>query len=803
MKALSAFFVMTVTAASASAQQTDTLGNIVVTQLPLASGESVCGAFGGDNSDDLYLVTLQGAVSRAYNVDQTGLNLITDSGSLCVQNATAPTAGQVGTVSGKVYVTTLGPSAEPQSIVVGGIAILQPGTNLPGGTVVTSFRSQPAASDGLVVIVNDQSGDGILYRYDGTTWTVVPKPTGEWTTYHVVGTGAQRDVYAEDGLNTISLFSNGTTTTLFDAADPPVAGNPISCCLTMAISPVDGTGIVNWGTGQNSYRVASFTPGQPPTLIAQEGTPPATFSPAFNPTALWPINHAGAYVLFMGTYATSDLSTPNQAGEVSFIWDAQASPFNWGGVDYNGFQSLAGLLSQNGGGQIFLGVGRFVDFLTYGDRINSQLQGLFTASAESAPELALWGYMPRINSVSEDASFNITLETNVISDFSSVLPVTPVSIYAYVYGGIQIPVAIEGNGVFTFQYPSNYTLGEHPIQIQVCMTVCAGSAWVLYDFEPPASPSVSFTVDRAALVSGQSANLTWSTSNAVSVSIDQGIGPVQAAGTVAVSPTTTTTYTLTASNAGGTSTAWVTVTVTPAPVINAGGVVNAATFDARFSPASIISVFGQNLAGGTASALFQQGAFVPAWVDQTGQAIQILAGGRPCPLVYVAPTQINCQLSWGTAVASPVAVQALKGGLGGNTVDITLTATAPAPFMFQGMAIITDEHGQLITESNPAVQGGVYTLWLQGLGTTSSQPADGVPFGSELGVAQAAVSLTFSGNAAKILFAGGAPGEIINQMNFVFPEVPSAGSSGLTELTGQLSVGGQSISLVVPVLYGQ
>jgi uncharacterized protein (TIGR03437 family) len=137
-----------------------------------------------------------------------------------------------------------------------------------------------------------------------------------------------------------------------------------------------------------------------------------------------------------------------------------------------------------------------------------------------------------------------------------------------------------------------------------------------------------------------------------------------------------------------------------------------------------------------------------------------------------------------------------------NTETITLTPTAPAPFMYQGMAIVTDSNYQLVTANNPAKQGGVYTLWLQGLGTTSNQPADGVPFGSELGVAQATVSLTFSGNEAKIPFAGGAPGEIINQLNFVFPEIPST-STGLVNLTGKLSVGNQSISLVVPVLYGQ
>ena len=130
--------------------------------------------------------------------------------------------------------------------------------------------------------------------------------------------------------------------------------------------------------------------------------------------------------------------------------------------------------------------------------------------------------------------------------------------------------------------------------------------------------------------------------------------------------------------------------------------------------------------------------------------------------------------------------------------------------MYQGTAILTDLNGQLVTEANPAIQGGAYTLWLQGLGATSNQPADGVPFGSELADAQAGVSLTFSvccsngsGSAAKILFAGSAPGEIIDQINFVFAAVPFPGATGWEQLLGQLSVGGQSTPLIVYVLYGQ
>jgi peptidoglycan-associated lipoprotein len=64
--------------------------------------------------------------------------------------------------------------------------------------------------------------------------------------------------------------------------------------------------------------------------------------------------------------------------------------------------------------------------------------------------------------------------------------------------------------------------------------------------------------------SGQSATLTWQTSNATDVSVD-GIGAVQASGTQQVSPASSTTYHLTAKGAGGTQEATTRLTVTPPP----------------------------------------------------------------------------------------------------------------------------------------------------------------------------------------------------------------------------------------------
>jgi len=85
--------------------------------------------------------------------------------------------------------------------------------------------------------------------------------------------------------------------------------------------------------------------------------------------------------------------------------------------------------------------------------------------------------------------------------------------------------------------------------------------------EPPAAkPSParidSFTAEPRTIERGQSATLRWSIANATEMSLDQGLGPVQANGSRQVFPSATTSYTLTASGNGGSDTRSVTVEVT-------------------------------------------------------------------------------------------------------------------------------------------------------------------------------------------------------------------------------------------------
>ncbi len=82
---------------------------------------------------------------------------------------------------------------------------------------------------------------------------------------------------------------------------------------------------------------------------------------------------------------------------------------------------------------------------------------------------------------------------------------------------------------------------------------------------PPKPVIATFVAEPSSIQRGQSSTLRWSVQNATNISINQGIGSVQASGSRRVFPSSTTTYTLTAKGPGGTATAQATVNVTQPP----------------------------------------------------------------------------------------------------------------------------------------------------------------------------------------------------------------------------------------------
>ena len=88
---------------------------------------------------------------------------------------------------------------------------------------------------------------------------------------------------------------------------------------------------------------------------------------------------------------------------------------------------------------------------------------------------------------------------------------------------------------------------------------------------PAAKPTITFSADPASINKGQSARLTWTTTDANNVSISPEVGAVTPQGSTTVTPADSTTYTITASGPGGNvdATARITVNIpAPPPVVH-------------------------------------------------------------------------------------------------------------------------------------------------------------------------------------------------------------------------------------------
>jgi hypothetical protein len=132
------------------------------------------------------------------------------------------------------------------------------------------------------------------------------------------------------------------------------------------------------------------------------------------------------------------------------------------------------------------------------------------------------------------------------------------------------------------------------ILIPSCITIQPPASWIT---PPVGQPSVigTFSSSPSAINPGGTSNLSWSVTGANSVSIDQGIGLVNASGTRVVSPATSTVYTISATNSAGTVTRSAVTTVSSAslpPTAPASFSVTSAT--ANTEPRNFTGCFNLN-----------------------------------------------------------------------------------------------------------------------------------------------------------------------------------------------------------------
>lgn len=199
----------------------------------------------------------------------------------------------------------------------------------------------------------------------------------------------------------------------------------------------------------------------------------------------------------------------------------------------------------------------------------------------------------------------------------------------------------------------------------------------------------------------------------------------------------------------------------PGPMVYDAGVVDAVSWGPTLAAGGVASLFGAGLGAA---------AVVDTFDTTTGEfrravrGSSVLVNGVAAPLTYMSPKQINFQVPWATPSGVPVNVEVMRDGLLGNARAVLVAAAAPAVFHAGGAALLS-------CVGSPPGGDSVCTLWGNGFGPTVPAPRDGVPFGiSSLSETAGLCKLVVGGVEAAVTFCGGAPGLLIDQLNFVFPK---------------------------------
>jgi len=244
--------------------------------------------------------------------------------------------------------------------------------------------------------------------------------------------------------------------------------------------------------------------------------------------------------------------------------------------------------------------------------------------------------------------------------------------------------------------------------------------------------------------------------------------------------------------AGGLSNA-VSFPIMVPPAVNAGGMVNGATFGTQPPAAgSIVSLFGTNLALSAASA---QTAPLPTTL--AGTTVQL--NGIAAPLFYASPTQMNLQIPWQLAGQTQASVVVSVSGVASAPQTVNLSAYSPGIFtvsqtgsgqgavLIAGSAAVAAPTG-VVPGARPANRQEYISIYCTGLGPVSNAPASGAKaLDSPLSSTSTLPTVTVGGLPAVVTFSGLAPSFVgLYQVNAQVPDTVVPGDA--VPLT--LSIGG-------------
>jgi uncharacterized protein (TIGR03437 family) len=212
------------------------------------------------------------------------------------------------------------------------------------------------------------------------------------------------------------------------------------------------------------------------------------------------------------------------------------------------------------------------------------------------------------------------------------------------------------------------------------------------------------------------------------------------------------------------------------PVIFPNGIVEDAQFQSGkpVAPGSYIAIFGTDLADATNT---ETTTSLPVALSTV--SVSFDGGGVSLPghLYFVRPDVVTVQVPWEFQGQSSVKVKVSVGYLPSAVYTLPLASSGPGLFLVGDLAAAREAlTGKLITRDNPARRGQPISLFANGLGAVSNQPASGEPSpagtpAQPLAETRVSPTVTIGGVAAQVSFSGLAPGFVgLYQVNVIMPD---------------------------------
>ncbi len=210
-----------------------------------------------------------------------------------------------------------------------------------------------------------------------------------------------------------------------------------------------------------------------------------------------------------------------------------------------------------------------------------------------------------------------------------------------------------------------------------------------------------------------------------------------------------------------------------APNIELGAATDGAAFQLVNAPGGIASLFGLNMADGTAGV-----TALPLPKELGG--VRVIVDGEEAALFFVSPGQINFQFP---TLASVGTVDLFLYRNGELSTPLAVTAQLASPQVFVNpdtmLPILQHVDGSPVTPENPVRPGQAVIVYFTGIGLVNDPPGDGQPAAANpLSSTILLPRATLGGADVMVFFAGLSPGFVgLAQANLVLPAELPAGST--------------------------